>query len=155
MRVVSGFLSVDDGTSPIGFTACGRFPRVYSENQTVLFDRQLTNYGGLYNSQTLSFICPVDGVYIFTVTISVNNANINVCIMRDDIELTDTWARTDNELFAHATNMVVTECLMGDVVWPLVSHSSGTGDISSSSTDCYTTFSGILIKTILLALLEV
>ena len=86
----------------------------------MLFDRELTNYGGFYNSQTSSFICPVDGVYIFTLTINVDDANVAVCIMRNDVGLTDTWGRTDNELYTHATNMVVTECLAGDVIWPRV-----------------------------------
>ena len=118
------------------------------ENEIVLFDRELTNYGGFYNSQTSSFICPVDGVYIFTLTINVDGADVHVSIMRNDVELTDTWARTDNELFAHATNMVVTECLVGDVVWPRVSYRTGSGEIQSSSSFCYTTFSGVLIKKI-------
>ena len=148
VRVASGLLSVNDGTEAIGFTTCATESHVYDVNEIVLFDRELPNYGGYYNSQTSSFICPVDGVYIFTLTINVGDANVVVAIMRSDVDLTDTWAWTDNERFKHATNMVVTECLVGDVVWPRVSHSSGTGEIHSPSNYCYTTFSGVLIKTI-------
>ena len=111
----------------------------------MLFDRELTNYGGFYNTQTSSFICPVDGVYIFTLTINVEAANIVVDLMRNDVELSAAWGRTDDEPYTHATNMVVTECLVGDVVWVM---SRGSGYIYSSSNYCYTTFSGVLIKTV-------
>ena len=123
-------------------------PRIYDVNEIVLFDRELTNYGGYYNTQTSSFICPVDGVYIFTLTVNANNADVVVTIMRNDVELTDTWARTDNEIYTHGTNMVVTECLAGDVVWPQLDWVSGTGNIHGLASKCHTTFSGVLIKTI-------
>ena len=141
--------SVDDGTDAIGFTACGDTRRLYSFNQTVLFDRELTNYGGYYNAQTSSFICPVDGIYLFTLAVTVyNDTETHVIIMRNDVELTSTYARTDDEPFNHGTNMVVTECLAGDVVWPQLDWVSGTGNIHGLASKCHTTFSGVLIKTI-------
>ena len=137
---------VDDGTSAIGFTSCASSSRVYGEHEIVLFERELTNYGGYYNTQTSSFICPVDVVYIFTLTINVDIADVVVCIMRNDVELTDSWAWTDNELYTQATNKVVTERLAGDVVWPRVSYSNGSGEIRSSSG--YTKLSAVLTKAI-------
>ena len=111
----------------------------------MLFDRELTNYGGYYNTQTSSFICPVDGVYVVALAINVNNGNMVVEFMRNDVTLSAVWGRTDAEPYTHATNLVVTKCLTGDVVWPRV---VSAGDIHSSSNYCYTTFSGVLIKTI-------
>ena len=139
--------SVDDGTEAIGFTACDSTQRLYDVNEIVLFDRELTNYGGYYNTQTSSFICPVDGMYLFTLVINAYTTDVQVLIMRNDVELTQTWARAIVELYNHGTNMVVTECLAGDVVWPRVEYIGGTGDIHGAD-GCYTTFSGVLIKTI-------
>ena len=122
-------VSVDDATAAIGFTACSDVPRVFGLNEIVLFERELTNYGGYYNTQTSSFICPVDGVYVFTIAISVDDTNMVVLVMRNDVELSATWANADTEPYNHATNMVVTECLVGDVVWPRVDNIAGTGDL--------------------------
>ena len=118
----------------------------YDVNQIVLFDRELTNYSGYYNTQTSSFICPLDGIYIFTLVISVQRTNGHVFIMRNDVELTSTWAHTDDEQYNHGTNMVVTECLVGDVVWPKVGQSYGLGSFHSDRNRCSTAFSGVLIK---------
>ena len=141
-------LSVDDVTEAIGFTACGGMSRDYDVNQTVLFDRELTNYGGYYNTQTSSFICPFDAIYIFTLVINVHYSDAHVFIMRNSIELTSSWAWTDDEPYNHGTNMVVTECLMGDVVWPRVDAIGGHHDVQSDSGRCVTAFSGVLIKMI-------
>ena len=102
----------------------------------MLFDRELTNYGGYYNTQTSSFICPVDGVYIFTLKINVYDDIVYVRIMRNDVHLTDSWAQTDNEPYSHATNMVVTVWLVGDVVWTRMLASYGAGDTPPSSGYC-------------------
>ena len=140
---------MDDGTEAVGFTACADTTRLYGFSEIVLFDRELTNYGGYYNTETSSFICPVDGIYIFTLAITVYiDTETHVIIMRNDVELTSTYSRTDEEPFNHGTNMVVTECLVGDVVWPQLDWVSGTGNIHAGPTKCYTTFSGVLIKTI-------
>ena len=139
---------VDDGTEAIGFTACDSTQRLYDVNEIVLFDRELTNYGGYYNTQTSSFICPVDGMYLFTLVINAYNTDVQVLIMRNDVELTQTWARAIVELYNHGANMVVTECLAGDVVWPRVEYIGGSQDVIHGADSCYTTFSGVLIKTI-------
>ena len=146
--VQCNIILVDDGTEAIGFTACANDEQNYDINEIVLFGRELTNYGGYYNTQTSSFICPVDGVYVFSVTTNVNYGDVIVTIMRNDVDLSAVWGRTDDEPFTHSTNMVVTECLAGDVVWPRVSFSGGTGGIHSNSNYCLTTFSGVLIKTV-------
>ena len=122
--------------------------RAYDIHEIVLFNWELTNYGGFYSSQTSSFICPVDGVYVFSLTINAHDANVHVKIMRNDIDLSDAWAYALTVPYTHGTNMVVTECLVGDVVWPRVASISGTGEIYAQSNYCYTTFSGVLIKTI-------
>ena len=82
----------------------------------MLFDRELTNYGGYYNTQTSSFICPVDGVYIFMLKINAYDASVHVNIIRNDIKLSVSWAYALTANYNHGTNMVVTECLAGDVV---------------------------------------
>ena len=66
--------------------------------------------------------------------------------MRNDVELTSTYSRTDEEPFNHGTNMVVTECLVGDVVWPRVDQSDCLGTFHADKNRCSTAFSGVLIK---------
>ena len=136
---------MDDGTAAIGFTACADGERNYEINEIVLFDLELTNYGGYYSTHASSFICPVDGIYIFTLVINVDDTNALVFIMRNNLDLTDTWAEASEIRYNHGTNMVVTECLAGDVVWPRVGWILGSKDIHAGS-GCYTTFSGVLIK---------
>ena len=135
--------AVDDGSEPIGFTACGAESRDYNVSEIVLFERVLTNYGGYYSSQASSFMCPIDGVYVFTLAINVVETNIGVCINRNGVELTTTWV--DGAPHNHATNAVVTECLTGDVIWPRIKFISGDNNIYSEI-NCFTSFSGVLIK---------
>ena len=136
LMVQCNIILVDDGTEAIGFTACANDEQNYDINEIVLFGRELTNYGGYYNTQTSSFICPVDGVYIFTLKINVYDDIVYVRIMRNDVHLTDSWAQTDNEPYSHATNMVVTVWLVGDVVWTRMLASYGAGDTPPSSGYC-------------------
>ena len=70
-----------------------------------------------------------------------------VYVVRNDVQLSAALARSVDEPVNHGTNMVVTECLVGDVVWSKVDWVGGTQVIYATSA-CYTTFSGVLIKTL-------
>ena len=114
----------------------------------MLFDKVLTNYGGYYSTQTSSFICPVDAIYMFVLVINVHQTNAFVRIMRNDVRLISARARAFDVDFNHGTNMVVKECLAGDVVWPLLDWIFGANDVDAKSYYCDTTFSGFLLKTL-------
>ena len=139
--------SVDDVTELIGFTACAGDDRTYSAHEIVLFEDELTNYGRYYNANASSFICPIDGLYMISLSISVQSSNSVIDVMRNAQKLSNAWARTDADLVEYASTTVVTECLTGDVVWARMDDSGTTSHAIRGYDDyCYTSFSGVLIQ---------
>ena len=57
----------------VGFTAqLGGEPVSYDLHDPVIFGYALTNFGDAYDTNTGAFTCPIDGVYSFTVSISLS-----------------------------------------------------------------------------------
>ena len=145
----SFILSVDDDISTaaaVGFTAFANQSRPYNIQEIVLYDSIITNYGGYYNPLTSSFICPVHGIYMFYVNTNVAGSDIVIQLNRNTINLVDSWARIDvSDDFNHGSNLVVTECDLGDVIWGRVIASNGQKTLYGSATRV-TTFSGLLVS---------
>ena len=139
--------SDDDITEAIGFTAYAAEDRFYSFYETVLFDAIVSNRGGYYNPLTSSFICPLNGIYMFFITLNTDYSSVRATITRNSDDLTMTWARTTVPgEFNHGSNMAVTECNIGDVIWSRVEF-TGYDRIVYTGDKPVTTFSGVLVRT--------
>ena len=76
----------DDGTGPVGFTAYANSgnSKTYNYNDVIVFDDVISNFGGHYNPETSSFVCPADGVYMISVhALSRKSQDVVADIMRN------------------------------------------------------------------------
>ena len=91
----------------------------YFRYDTIVFDQILSNFGGHYNAETSSFVCPWDGVYLVSVTIGAADSNeAYIEIMKnEDIYLAEVRVDDIVDGFNVASNTVVTSCNRGDVLW--------------------------------------
>ena len=133
-------LPVDD-VGPVGFTAWANTGVTsYVNDQCVVFDVVISNFGGHYNANTSSFICPFDGVYMVNVNAqSFWSESANVYVMRNDMILVRVWADDQSGLYSQASNTVMTECQRGELLWV----KAGTSTLFA--TDQHSTFSAFLL----------
>ena len=125
---------------PFGFTALSIEGNLaYEPSDIVVFSYILTNVGGYYNADTSVFVCPVSGIYVFTLSIVTPSYNSIAHIMLNDRRLVATKNHIDNH--GHGSTFAVTECLINNKVWvQMQTNSIVTGTI----TDKYTAFSGFV-----------
>ena len=134
----------DDETGPVAFTASAEtgVSTKYTAWDVIVFDEVLTNFGGHYNPTTSSFICPVDGVYLFSVSmLPYISVNIVVNLMRNNTVLSRAHGDDVSGSFNPVGTTVVTECSRGEPMWVNV-YSSG----SIYASNQYCVFTGHLIQ---------
>ena len=133
-----------DETGPVGFTAWGNTgsSTAYDDNEVVVFDVVISNFGGHYNPDTSSFVCPFEGVYMVNVNVQGYQGELGfVDIMRNDVKLAEAFADDLSGVYNQAGNTVMTECQRGDILW-IRSASSNT---VFYATDRRSTFSAFLM----------
>ncbi|XP_062601427.1 uncharacterized protein LOC134263133 [Saccostrea cucullata] len=112
----------------------------------LVFPKVINNIGGRYNRYTGIFTAPVDGNYVFYVSIQSygNNSAIHVDIVLNGSKKVRAMANVynSNDGYETGTNLVTLRLDKGDTVW--VNHSSGSGYSTYSDTPV-TTFSGFLL----------
>ena len=97
------------------------------------------NIGGFYNDETSVFICPTDGLYLFTMSIYTNIGDyISTVLSKDGTHMVSAYSGIEDG--NHGVNTILTECLMLQSVW--VECYGFEGPIQAS---IYTSFSGVLI----------
>ena len=101
----------------------------------------VTNFGVHYDVTSRSFVCPYNGVYIFSTTILTFNDIIGVYMYKNNDELVMVFADDENVDLDSSSGSVVTECLSGDVVWVQVE----VGGNFLSHTSNYHFFSGFIL----------
>ena len=114
---------------------------------TVLtYDRIISNVGGYYNPVTGAFLCPVNGIYMFSLTVTAGVGSgmyrAYAWIYKDDNTLSYVWAldKSGTQEYASGTTVVVTECAAGTRVWTAVAFDSVFSSFHHSNQ-----FSGFLI----------
>ena len=129
-------------TDAIAFTAYANRSRLYNLGELVLFDSVITNEGGFYQEQLSYFVCPVDGLYVFSVSVASLDTIFEANLMREGQYLVTSRA--------HATYsdqgmvMAVTECSADERVWVELG-ANDVGTLISNSTLRTSTFSGYLL----------
>ena len=134
-----------DETGPVAFTAWANTgnPTDYVSADIIVFNEVLSNIGGHYNTDTSSFICPWDGVYVFSVDVQ---GYVSDPSHIDLMQNSDYRTRVFNDEISYAYNRgsmtTVLDCQHGDVIWIR----AGSTCSIYGGYQPYTTFSGFLLQ---------
>ena len=133
-----------DETGLVAFSAMlSRNYWLLNQLEIVPFDLILSNFGGYYSSETFTFTCPVNGVYMFSITINQRDNNfIRTILFRNDIALNHVRA-DDDSIYDSSSSILITECNSGDQVFVGVDVG---GLFDGDVTKCH--FTGYLLHTI-------
>ena len=66
---ISVFIT-DDDLGPVGFSAYANSSEVYDDGELVVFSGVISNIGNHYNPATSKFICPYNGLYLFSLNMN-------------------------------------------------------------------------------------
>ena len=125
-----------------GYVAFSAYPletRRYSNGTTVQFDNAITNIGESYYKELGIFQCPIDGIYLFSISFQTGvNAFMHGHIVKNGVGLLSSWAENENDV--QSSTVVVTECLALETVWV-----ECIGDNRELLGNDRSSFSGILI----------
>ena len=118
-----------------------------SAGHTIKCNRILTNRGHAYNEHTGQFTVPITGIYLLTFHFAnkLNTGYLQVRLVVDDRPVVDGGA--DSIQFDHWSmggNTVVVSLKTGETVWLEIVGDTG-GEVESTNTERFTTFSGVLL----------
>ena len=102
----------------VGFTVYADAHAYYDLGEVVVFNGVTSNIGGHFQPATSSFLCPVTGVYYFSLAVSnVNDDNnIHAHLMLENQILASVRAAALGT-YNQATNSAIITCEMGQTVW--------------------------------------
>ena len=122
-----------------------RHERTVNPNSVVPFPVVVTNIGGGYDPTSGKYTCPVDGVYVFSVSVLSQHSKLGLCslIVGWD-KKTTAYADGRGSSFGHSTNMITTQCNAGQQVWCQSYHDTLHVYVYDSEYR-YSTFSGFLL----------
>ena len=133
--------------SPMGFSVyVTDETKEYAPGQQIEFAGTVSNIGQHYQNRSHIFICPVHGLYVFTVSLTSVNDGVpySAVIIHEGAMLTSVVTHDGNNDQGQA--LAVTSCYAGERVW--VQKQSGTGAVNAhdGSGERLSSFSGYLIK---------
>ena len=102
----------------------------------------ITNFDGHYYPETYSFVCPVHGVYMFSVVILTINDYIRIDVLQNEKQLFEVHADGEYDFYDMSSSLGVIECEAGDVVLAVVDF-GGSFALHSSNVHA---FSGFLLN---------
>ena len=109
---------VDDATEPSAFTATIDQSYYYNDGDMVIFDVIVTNIGNNYQAGTSMYVCPRQGIYVFSLALFNHHAYyMKANLMCGDKNLATAWAFNANKHNNQGSVTVVTECAAGEQVW--------------------------------------
>ena len=130
-------------SSAVGFTASPMVERSYDADETVLFDDVLTNIGGAYDAASSVFTCPINGLYLFSMTLHADNDGYaQAGIEKEGQRLVNAFADKHADAATSSSNQALVQCLAGERV--SVTTHSRTGQMLYAFS--YSTFSGMLVS---------
>ncbi|XP_062598300.1 multimerin-2-like [Saccostrea cucullata] len=130
----------------VAFTAGVTSSSTSWNSGTLVFNKVINNVGGGYNPNTGIFTAPLNGDYVFYVSIQSAGADfydiyVDIVFNGSSKVRAMAYNYNSNDLHETGTNMVTLRLQQGDTVW--VKHHSGTGYYTHSDAPI-TTFSGFL-----------
>ncbi|XP_072048158.1 uncharacterized protein [Amphiura filiformis] len=107
------------------------------------FERVHTNVGDDFVATTGEFTCTIPGIYLFTYNIGTKTFPPRVQLMMNEVKINSVFrSKGSNDI---VSNTAVLQLDTGNVVWlKVVNH----GKIVFSTTELYTSFSGVLLHEI-------
>ena len=101
----------------VGFTVYTVENAYYDDGELIVFTNVTSNIGGHFQPATSSFLCPVTGVYYFSLSIANINSNygVNAHITKEELILVSAHSRPDGA--THSATAAVTTCERGQSVW--------------------------------------
>ena len=125
---------------PVGFSAYATVERTYTNNDIVLYDELISNFGEYFDLDLDVFVCPYSGIYWFS--LSCYNDPGYGCLPAITIEgnmLVQAIGPTDNEDRNSGSVSTIAECNAGQRVWV---KNGGTTSVYSIQNARANTFSG-------------
>ena len=113
-----------DSSGPVGFSSKVSVSYDAAEYEVIKFDNVLSNLGGHYNSDTFSFVCPDQGMYLFSVTICTHEDSLWFRLYKNSDVLSYGIANDDSTDADCSSPTVITECEAGDIVWVMNQHAA-------------------------------
>ena len=101
------------------FAASANVSRNYDKNDIVIFDVIVSNIGHHYLTETSTYLCPANGVYLFSLTVANDGDNhMYGEITREGIGLASAFTfNPDKDMTYQGAITVVAECTRGERVW--------------------------------------
>ena len=115
-----------------------------SGGSIIKFSKMMSNIGGAYDPTTSQFTCPVQGMYVFQVSVMGGQGHTRAAaaISVDGTLHLTAYSHAASGTWGHATQALLVQCNMGHKVHVQARSSM---DIYDDSAD-YTSFSGWLIQ---------
>ncbi|KAH3808425.1 complement C1q tumor necrosis factor-related protein 3-like [Dreissena polymorpha] len=132
----------------VAFTAYLSYnPEHIADGQIIPFDRTITNLGNAFNIHSHTFICPVDGLYMFSVVIShLTIGEVLGKLVIDGVNIVDAIADpVTNGHDQQGINMAVVQARKGQAV-QVVNYLYNDVWYRSDETNRFSTFSGVLLQ---------
>ena len=128
-----------DVTTP-AFTACVGATAAYERGDIVDFTVELTNQGDFYDGVLDVFYCPVDGIYMFHVSLLNGDAvPFGFDLVKNNEVIMTTSGYSDHQV----SNLVFVECADNELVWV---QASVPGSAYGLNPALYSCFSGALLQ---------
>lgn len=135
--------------APSGFTAHPSADITYADGDIIEFDVAISNIGEDYDTETSSYTCPNNGVYVFAVTVTPYSSDtIQANVVHEGNILTSavSYAYSSGATYYNqGSSMAVMECSTGEKVWVECAFSSG-NVLESGGDPVYSSFSGFLLQ---------
>ena len=115
-----------DVSGAVGFTASASTgDTLYESGDVIVFGDVISNFGGHYNPEISTFICPWDGVYLFSVNVQGYSSHyMHIDLMRNDVQLADILIDDISGTYNRGSTTMVINCASGDVVWVRAGYSN-------------------------------
>ena len=124
-------------------------PKINDAYDLFTYDRVISNFGLHYQEKSHIFICPLSGVYQFSVSLlSQNEPNVisHAKIMLENKFQGSVFSGTDQDATngQQASITTITECLAGNRVW-VEAGNTNNQKVAGWGEEPYTSFSGFLL----------
>ena len=123
-----------------GFSAYASVTRNYNIDNVLLFDSVIYNNGNHYNPDTGVFVCPVDGMYLFALTLCASPDEVMYAHIRmSGVKIAGAYSRS----YDLSSNLVVSNCNAGQQV--SVVGGENNNALHGTEEHRYSTFSAVII----------
>ena len=141
MYIVLCSIILEDLETVPAFSAHPSANHEHVAGELVQFDVAISNLGGYYQPDNSVFICPFDGVYVFSLNaLSQVGYLLASSIYIDNQAYVATWADNVDGANSQASNMYVGFCAAGSQAWAQVNGAS------RSRGNPNTVFAGFLLQ---------